>query len=774
MPPSPAPTEEAPRRKRGRPRKDPNDLSVRKPRKPPSTPRGRARGRGRGGTKRQLRTRSKPPRNDSSGSEYSDNNDDDEEFKVPLDQAGTKRKKTPKTKASLSVAVKEEEDEEEEEWLDHPRAPDVPRASEQRAIIQRKVSQTTKAQERRRVLWTGPPDLLDLGRNDPLPARNANCIDLATDETVWSTLRETQLAAADIALESDVSVVREYIGGHHSAGNDKGAGDDPPTASLSVVFRGESSNSSNSRVVEIDPLCAVRLCETPGNRGWIANTRQSVLSIDWAPQRHKESPRDTGTICTDYIAVGGLDARSEGAASIGQAYLERDRQPKPGAIQIWAVRTDPMTKQPTMAESCRLDMLLLHTFGRCIMLKWCPISIPQNVEVAGSKVRTIGFLAAIFGDGYLRVCAVPQPCLLRPDADLGASAPVAMYWSQASSLLQVRAPHGIFTSIDWACADLLAACTSKGAITVWPLKGEGREEGGEGRGEALRQRNSASAPYPILNHAAHSGPVSSIHALCVAYKSSGSDKPDENAFTKISAANVQVFSIGSDGRLQRMFLGLPMRQQYPLMRFPVRLYTGSEYWKTHSFLIPDVNNNVRVLAESVLTHLADPIGSSLIDHYCHDSAAATQGSSIQGGKTALWNSDVDWNIVNCHHLDSTLLQVSASEFHPFAAIVGADGQATVQNIESAKDVRRASIMRRLAYSLEWDHAAERLVCYSGRCLYHVPSKKGAVGPFNVFPPQVAVQACAWSKNPLSSAWMASAGAGGFLRIENVSRMPTCI
>ncbi|KAJ1798085.1 hypothetical protein LPJ59_002726 [Coemansia sp. RSA 2399] len=762
MSPNPAPAEEAPRRKRGRPRKDPNDVSIRKPRKP-STARGRARGRGRGGTKRQLPTRSRRTRNDSSGSEYSDN-----DINVPLDQAGNKRKKTRKTKTPLPVAVKEEEDEEEEEeWLDHLRAPDVPWASEQRAIIQRNVSQTTKAQERRRILWTGPPDLLDLGRNDPLPARNANCIDLATDETVWSTLRETQLAVTDIELESDVSVVREYIGGLHSTGKDKDA--DPSSATLSVVLRDENLKSSRSRVVEIDPFCAVHQCETPGNRGWIANTRQSMLSIDWAPQRHKEGPRDTGTICTDYIAVGGLDACSEGAASIGQAYLERDKQPKPGAIQIWAARTDPMTKQPTMDESCKLDMLLLHTFGRCIMLKWCPISIPQTVETANSKVQIIGVLAAIFGDGYLRVCAVPQPHLLRLDVDPGTAAPVAMYWPQESSLLQVRAPHGIFTSIDWACADLLAACTSKGAITVWPLKVQ------EGRGGASRSRNKDSTAYPILNHAAHSGPVSSIHALCVAYKSSDNSRSEDNAFTKISAANVQLLSIGSDGRLQRMLLGLPMRQQYPLMRFPVRLYAGSEYWRTRSFLVPDVNNSVRVFAESALTQLTDPIGSSLIDHYCHDSAAAaTQGSSIQGERTALWNSDIDWNIVNCHHLDSTLLQISASEFHSFAAIVGADGQVVVQNIESAKDVRRASIMHRLAYSLEWDNEAERLVCYNGRCLQHVPSKKGVVGPFSLFPPQVAVQACAWSKNPLSSAWMASAGAGGFLRIENVSRMPTCI
>ncbi|KAJ2559347.1 hypothetical protein EV175_000376 [Coemansia sp. RSA 1933] len=664
----------------------------------------------------------------------------------------------------------------EEEEIDHTILSKVPRTSEQRAIIQRRVSQLTKAQERRRVLWTGPPDLVDLDHNASLPARNMNCIDLAIDETVWRKMREARLDAADIVVESDPAKVREYIGGLSL----KGPEDDPSASTaaappLALVLSNEKPSyigvGNSGKAVDIEPLSAIPYLEMPGNRGWMANNMQSALTIDWAPQRHKTGPKNIGTICTDYIAVGGLDVGSEGIASMNQVYLERDRQPKPGAIQIWALRTDPMSKQTTPEESCKLDMLVLHRFGRCIKLKWCPISIAHHNEPTDGKIRIIGYLAAIFGDGYLRVCAVPVPDQLRKDAD-PRTAVLSMQWPQ-TSLLHVRAPRGIFTSIDWACADLIAAATSKGTLIVWPL----RVGASTTSSTSTSTSTSTTAVIPIFNQTVHTGPISSVHALCMAFggpsSSYSTDNDQTDKFTKISTAHVQMFSIGSDGRLQKILLGLPMRQRYPLMRFPGRLYASAKYWKTQSFLISDAVNNMRVFAEPAMIRMGDPVGCSLATHYLH--STETTSSESERHAAGQWNSDIDLNIVNCFHSDGTMLQVATSEFHPFAAMVAASGQVAIQNIECTKDSRRASIMHRIVYELAWDDGAERLVCYRGRPLMHVPTKRGAsINQFALFPPQVSVQACAWSRNPLSSAWMASAGAGGLLRIENVSTMPSCI
>ncbi|KAJ2090173.1 hypothetical protein IW138_002805 [Coemansia sp. RSA 986] len=692
MSPNPTSTEEVPRRKRGRPRKDPSDIELA----------------------------------NGSESEYSDKNNDSEPIEPPPVRIGAKRGRKPK-----------------------------------RAAIQRKVSTLTKTQEKRRCIWSGPPDLLDLGRKDPLPTRSTNCIDLATDEAVWNTLRETQPAVADIDLEPNALKVREYIGGINFAEADKST---EAAAPLSLVLSDKSpeyqGSDNTGEIVEIDPLCAAHRFETPGNRGWIANVKQSVLSIDWAPQRHQQGPRDTGTINTDYIAVGGLGVGSEGTDSMSQLYLERDKHPKPGAIQIWAVHTDPMTKQATKEESCKLDMLLLHTFGRCLMLKWCPISIPQS-ETETGNVKLIGYLAAIFGDGYLRVCAVPHPHFLRKDTSPSSIA-VSMYWPREKSLLQVRAPRGIFTSIDWACADLVVACTSKGAITVWPL--------GPCVTDGSPHKEKDTNVYPILNQTAHSGPISLVNAISVAYLSPLSNRQAE--FTKISVANVQIFTTGSDGRLYRTLLGLQSRQRHPLMRFPGRMYSGAVFWPTRSFLLPDINNSARIFNESVLTQLTDPVGVSLLDHYSYDPDADVVSVKRRADQNVLpWNSDLDLHIVNCYHFDSTLLQMASSEFHSFVAMVSANGQVVLQNAEYSRFTRRGSIFHRIVYELAWDHEAERLVCYRGWCFCNLPVKKGMAGEFGIFPVQVAVQACAWSRNPLSSAWMASAGANGLLRIENVSRLP---
>ncbi|KAJ2655856.1 hypothetical protein IWW48_005329 [Coemansia sp. RSA 1200] len=659
-----------------------------------------------------------------SGSEYSDRYLDMEEFiKQPVVRAGAKRGGKPKTKKAPAVLLE----------LGG-------------GIADGSKVKMGKHDDRRRCLWSGPPGLADL--DEPVdPARCAGCIDLGTDEDVWKSMRQTSVALGDIELETDAANVRLHVG---SSG-----GDTADAAALAVVLGrtrddGRQAGGPDRELeLELEPLGTPHRFTAPGgSRGWIGSTGMAVTSVDWAPrQRNTEC---LGT-CTDYIAVGGLDAgaTTSGAAATsiaGQTYLERDKQPRPGAIQIWTTHIDPRSKQSTPDESCRLAALLLHTFGRCLMLKWCPISIPAaegGCSEGAAAAGIVGFLAAIFGDGYLRVCAVPDAHLLCTDANTDAA---AMRWPR-KPLLEVRAPHGIFTSLDWACSDIVVASTSKGAVTAW-LVGHG-----------------ANTAAPILNHPAHAGPIPTTAAFStVAAAQSGSNTA--GCFTRVSAAAIQVISTGCDGKMQRLLLALPMRKRYSLIRSPGRLGTCALFWATRSVLFPDFANSVRALRTPAMAHTPDPAGRAVLGYY--GGSDTTIGSDAGA---AAWNSGVDWHATDCYHSTGSVLQIASSEFHPFAAIAGANGKLAVQNVETSVRTKRMGSMHRLVYSLVWDSQNDRLLCRSGWCFPNLPAKRGpSNSDFAIFPPQVAVHCCAWSRNPLTSAWLASAGASGLLRIESASRL----
>ncbi|KAJ2506543.1 hypothetical protein GGI11_006631 [Coemansia sp. RSA 2049] len=669
-----------------------------------------------------------------SGSEYSDRHADTDGFaKQAAVRAGAKRGRKPKAKKASAMLLE---------------------PGGGGGIGGGSRVKMGKHDDRRRCLWSGPPGLADL--DEPAdPARYAGCIDLGTDEDVWRSMRQTTVSLRDVELETDAAKVRLHVGG---------TGTDDAAAALAVVLGCASDDGRQTgapdQELELEPLGTPRRFTAPGgSRGWIGNTGMAVTSVDWAPRQRNPGALST---CTDHIAVGGLDAGAAASTSTAaatsitdQTYLERDKQPRPGAIQIWATSIDPRSRQAAAPdESCRLATLLLHTFGRCLMLKWCPISTPAAAggysEGAEAAAGIVGFLAAIFGDGYLRVCAVPDSHFL---LHTGASADaVAMRWPR-KPLLEVRAPHGIFTSLDWACSDIVVASTSKGAVTAW-LVGHGAD----------------AAAAPILNHPAHAGPVPTTAAFSTAAAAAQSGSSTAaGCFTRVSAAAVQVISTGCDGKMQRLLLALPMRKRYSLIRSPGRLGTCALFWATRSVLFPDFANSVRALRTPAMAQTPDPAGRAVLGYYGSSDTTTTAVGSDAGA--AAWNSGVDWHASDCYHATGSVLQIAASEFHPFAAIAATNGKLAVQNIETAVRTKRMGSMHRLVYSLVWDSRNDRLLCRPGWCFPNLPAKRGpSNSDFALFPPQVAVHCCAWSRNPLTSAWLASAGAAGLLRIEAASRL----
>ncbi|KAJ2325515.1 hypothetical protein IWW51_002753, partial [Coemansia sp. RSA 2702] len=397
---------------------------------------------------------------------------------------------------------------------------------------------------RRDEYWAGP--CAGQQRTNPM------FIDVGLDEDTWTQLRSVSVDPGSLATESDLDVVRKYL-------PNLGAEEEGAVAATMLKIGAEEPGSDDAEL-RLRPFDAQQLPEARG--GFIANVDELVTSIDWALARDATH--------TDYIATGGLGPGSAGSASMGILLSKRVREPMPGAIQLWRLESG--------AEcACQLDMVLMHEFGRCLALRWCPVSTAQ----AGC----IGILAAIFGDGHLRVCAVPEPNAIRR-----RSGPVYAHWPQRG-LADIRAPHGVFTALDWACGDVLVAGTSRGSVIAWHM-------------DAVLAGNTA----PIVHHQLHSEDIRSISVYCVGSAPENDFNNERNAsgFRRVDLADLQVLTLGIDGRFRQLLLQSPTRLntaiEYPSRRTPA----GAAYWPYGSCIYSEVDKALRLLREPVLSAPRDP------------------------------------------------------------------------------------------------------------------------------------------------------------------------
>ncbi|KAJ2496120.1 hypothetical protein IWW47_003861, partial [Coemansia sp. RSA 2052] len=588
--------------------------------------------------------------------------------------------------------------------------------------------------------------------------------------------------------------------------------------------------------------------------GWVANTGLCVCSVDWVPvraAREQSGPEHRA----DFVAVGGTcppagSTCSLAACATGQYATERVKEANPGTVQIW--RIDTASKS---AGGCRLDMVLTHTFGRCIMLKWCPVSLPASPSSkaeSAAPLPVIGYLAAVFGDRFLRVCAVPDPSAIRNGSYRG---PVCVRWPKFS-LVEISAPHGIFTSLAWAGSDLLVAGTSSGSVTAWLLGSSIRAQ--HASWMASRRGDKGPWPYsipadffessdcqlaPAINYSVHAGIVCSIDTFCggpIDNSSGGCLDGDEESllFTQVSMANIQIISVSESGRVQQTLAAFPTRHHHTMAIIPSKARLAAVFWPTNSCLYADADNCVRLTTGSALTNPGDPW---VFASFGGDSAGATDNEVAN-----VWNSTADLSALYSLNPDGAVLDMSTSEFHPYIVVSTSDGTVIIQNVLSFDTTVKKSPMYRKIYSLLWypflkqtvlrengeasgdDDAAvdgdgddddafagqaageDRLVCLGRTPIafrLQVPRSapgggggsskgkktaaleadesdeegskrtKGAKGnkgtkagasTSHVYPAQTAVQACAWSRNPCSANWIASACAAGLLRIEDVS------
>ncbi|KAJ1734187.1 hypothetical protein LPJ61_001201 [Coemansia biformis] len=612
-------------------------------------------------------------------------------------------------------------------------------------------------------LWLGPP-------RGELQI-NPSYIDVGLEESAWAALREMHVDLGHVDIETSRPALCQHMppGALHSD-EERQAADDEVYVALADddgVAQGEGQS------LHIRPLHARRLAgQTPG---WIANAAELVTSIDWAPVH----PEDTGTASVDYIAVGGQGPGSAVTGAVGPMVGKRTRNPAPGHIQVWRLGAE----HKSQASDLRLDMTILHNYGRCVALRWCPISVPRSRprrSDSAPQVPAIGVLAAIFGDGVLRVCAVPDADALRQQQRAGASStsnerllhdasvdPVCIRWPHRS-IAEMRAEQGVFTAVEWASSDLVVAGTSKGVLNAWHV------------GSAVRAHDGP-APVPMVSQQLHAG---HIMAIGVYRGGAAPDRPfnsgrTASGFRQVSLADIQIASLGVDGRLRQTSLLFPTRLGVPLQSLSRATPALCTYWPLGTCVFSDVDKSLRQLNNRILAEPGDPWLRAMATPGEHNHAACDSGAASD--EPAKWNQCFDRSARLIAPLECPTLQAAASDLHTYVAVAKSSGELFIGNVLHGDVARTFVSQYRTIHTLLSDGdsssgggggggpGARRFV-YRGRQPPR-PRPKGDKRPsaqYHLYLPDVAVRACAWSRNPHTSTWIASAAASGIIRIEDVA------
>ncbi|KAJ2782416.1 hypothetical protein H4R18_002286 [Coemansia javaensis] len=556
-------------------------------------------------------------------------------------------------------------------------------------------------------LWMGP----DPARLEPRPGR----VDVALDRDAWARLRALGAEPAAAA----------------ASGDDGGP--------LPQWHRPDADGALGVQLADaagapLGPPLAVgarRACAlAPQARGWAANVGEHVTCIDWAP----DPPGGGGG--GDYIAVGGL---GPGSAAPGAALglVVGRRQAGPGAIQIWRLDDGGL----------RLALALVHGSGRCVAAKWCPLG-PR--EAGGGAV---GVLAAAFGDGSLRVGAVPDPGALAggsdpdPDPDPDQRGPACVRWPGRAAL-EAWAPRGsTFTALEWAACDVVVAGTSRGVLCAWHVGAAAADTGGG----------------PVVCHQLHVGPVAalSVHVDC------GWSQAQRDGCRVVGLADIQAVTLGADGRLRATALQFPARTGVAALQSLSRVTAvGGVYWPEGTCLFSDNDKGLRVISGRVLEAAGgDP---------WRRRGGDPDPDPDQGAAGQRWNQGGDRSARLAAALESPALQAAVSELHAYACVAKASGELLVANLRAGGATRKFVPQYRVLHSVAGEaagatsSAARRLRCGGRQALRARPGGDKSLTQYRMHAPEAALTACGWARSARSASWVASATASGLLRVEDAA------
>ncbi|KAI9009378.1 hypothetical protein CLU79DRAFT_710963 [Phycomyces nitens] len=124
----------------------------------------------------------------------------------------------------------------------------------------------------------------------------------------------------------------------------------------------------------IDLFEAVSLDETiKHKRGFIVNTGGSIWGLDYVPKR----PSVDSQPLVDYLAISGYKSTTE------HHTINETQKDYKNCIQIWECDRTALEDKPT--KKPRLSMCLVHNFGICHDMKWCPYGAYEEVQLMSKQ-----------------------------------------------------------------------------------------------------------------------------------------------------------------------------------------------------------------------------------------------------------------------------------------------------------------------------------------------------------------------------------------------------
>ncbi|KAJ2646833.1 hypothetical protein IWW40_005129 [Coemansia sp. RSA 1250] len=637
---------------------------------------------------------------------------------------------------------------------------------------------------------TGKKDSYWSGPSTDQRQINPAYIDYGLDESVWSELQNIRIKPQLMAVETAADTVLKHLPQLEGLSSD----------TMTLVMHSDKEPSDTDPELQLKPL---NVHELPEDRaGFMANVCEYIPAIDWRPDLSGSSSE-----CVDYIATGSLGPKSAGSASLAIGLSKRVKDPAPGSILVWRL----ITSQRQQAQ-CQLDMALLHTFGHCLSVKWCPLSMATSAPES-SEWPVIGILAAIFGDGHLRAFAVPDPDVVRKDhrsalAMPGVNStcqPAFLHWLSENSLADIKAPHGTFTSLAWVSSDVIVAGTSRGNLMAWDIKSAIQTQFSNSQaiskdswpystsGLVSQQTppNVTRQPIPFVNHMLHNGDVHDISIFCSgsALDAKFGTYRSASGFLPVEISDLQVLTVGMDGRHRQIVLLNPVRQN-ATVEFPSRRSSlGLCYWIYGTCVYSEADKALRMHHERIMSASYDPwIRSTakagrFVDFREEAVKPSSAGYGVPEDSPVTWNLSQDRPSMYVNKLGCPTLAISASDMHPYVAIAKSDGELVIANFNIAWTKRSLVPHSRAIYTLQCysnmdtpqpdaedgDNDDVKYAYKSRSCIEKRPGGGHKLtSHYNLYMPQVSVLACAWSRNPDTFSWIASSNANGVLRIEDVA------
>ena len=134
--------------------------------------------------------------------------------------------------------------------------------------------------------------------------------------------------------------------------------------------------------------------------GWVLNVGTGVRCLDWAANHGAD---------TQYLAIATCEPRNyESKEPYKKSPAFTPSPPSPSCIQIWSFSSSIQHGQAGSLDSSvkpQLRLVICTEWSPVKHLKWCPM--PRRLRDEESRgITSIGLLAGIWADGYVRVLEV--------------------------------------------------------------------------------------------------------------------------------------------------------------------------------------------------------------------------------------------------------------------------------------------------------------------------------------------------------------------------------